>query len=119
MDENRTPFPPPQAGCPPSPMALPHQREARLVHLTIILIFGLLALACVGGGIVGILYGATSETKLDMFGVHLSTGHVGIAFVGIGLIIGYFTMRSVLRNQYQLAALPPDYDRTQRKRRRR
>lgn len=56
----------------------------------------------------GIIYGATSETKLDIFGVHLSTGHVGVAFVGIGLIIGFFTVRAVLRSQHDLAKLPPD-----------
>lgn len=100
-----------------------HQRAAMPLYLMIILIFGLLALACVGGGIVAIIRSATSETKFDIFGVHLSTGHVGVAFVGIGLIVGYFTVRTVLRNEYQLAALPPDYpapprDRTKRKPRR-
>jgi hypothetical protein len=89
--------------------AEPHQRAAMPLHRTIVLIFGLLALACIGGGIVGIIYSATSETKLDIFGVHLSTGHVGVAFVGLGLIIGYFTVRSVLRSQYMLAALRPDH----------
>lgn len=85
-----------------------HQRAAMPLHKMIVLVFGFLALVCVGGGIVAIIYGATSETKFDFLFVHLGTQHVGVAFVGIGLIVGYFTVRSVLRNQRELAALPPD-----------
>jgi hypothetical protein len=85
-----------------------HQEEAMPLHLSIVRIFGFLALACIGGGIYAIYRGANSDTKLDILGAHLSTGSVGVAFVGIGLIIAFFTVRSVLRNQRDLAALPPD-----------
>lgn len=85
-----------------------HQLAAVPLHKMIVLVFGLLAFVCIGGGIVGIIYGATSETKLDFLFVHLGTQHVGVAFVGIGLIVAYFTVRSVLRSQHELAALPPD-----------
>lgn len=74
----------------------------------IVVIFGLLALACVGGGVYAIFRSANADTTLDILGAHLSTGSVGVAFVGIGLIIGFFTVRAVLRNQRDLAALPPD-----------
>jgi hypothetical protein len=89
------------------PLAAPvHQRTALPLHQLIVLVFGFLAFACIVGGIVGIYFNAKSDTGLEIFGVHLSTGHVGVAFVGLGLIIGLFMVRAVLRSQRELAALP-------------
>jgi hypothetical protein len=96
-----------------------HQEAAMPLHKMIVLIFGFLALVCVGGGITGIIYEAKSDTKLDIFGAQLSTGHVGVAFVGLGLIIAYLTVRAVLRNQETLASLPADEDKRQPTRQRR
>src|SRR5258708_2945486 len=68
------------------------QHAALPLHVLIVRISGCLSFACVLGGITGIYSNAKADTKLDIFGAHLSTGHVGVAFVGIGLIIGLFTV---------------------------
>ena len=92
----------------PRPMARPHQEAARSVHVLIIVIFGVLALACIGGGVLAIIANAHSNTELSILGAQLTTGHVGVAFMGIGVIMAFFTVRAVLRSQRDLAALPPD-----------
>ena len=66
------------------------------LFLVIVSIFGLLALACIGGGIYAIYRNSVASTNFDFLGFHLSTGHVGVAFVGIGLATAYFTTRAVL-----------------------
>jgi hypothetical protein len=96
-------------------MAERHQKAAIPLHIIIVGIFGFLALACIGGGIYAIAANAKSKTDLDIFGVHLSTGHVGVAFVGIGLIIALLSVRAVLKNQHALATLTPDYPVRRRK----
>ena len=85
-----------------------HQREAAPLHRQIVTVFGILAFTCVIGGIVAIISSAESKTEFDIFGVHLTTGHVGVAFVGIGLLTAFFTVRAVLKNQRDLAKLPSD-----------
>ena len=93
---------------PPAPMARPHQHAALPLHFLIVAIFGLLALTSIGGGIYAITRDSESDTKLKILGAELSTGHVGVALVGIGFIITFFTVRAVLKNQHDLAALPSD-----------
>jgi hypothetical protein len=93
---------------PPVAMARPHQEAAMFLHITIVTLFGILALGCIGGGIYAVYHNALSPTDFSLLGAHFSTGHVGVAFIGIGLLVAYFSVRSVLRNQRELAALPPD-----------
>lgn len=95
--------------------APPHQRAAAPLHKLIVVVFGALAFACIAGGILAILWNATSSTEFSLFGARLTTGHVGVAFVGIGLVVAYFTVRAVLKNQRELAALPSDYRRRRMK----
>lgn len=92
----------------PPAMAVPHQIAALRLHILIVCIFGVLALTSIAGGIYAIVVNATSPTVFRIFGAELSTGHVGVALVGIGFIITFFTVRSVLKNQRDLAALPSD-----------
>lgn len=89
-------------------LAAMHQREAMPLHSRIITIFGLLSAMCVIGGIVGIIWNAVEKTKFSLFGMELTTGHVGVAFVGIGMVTALFTVRAVLKSQHDLAALPAD-----------
>jgi len=88
--------------------AMEHQRAASRLHIWIVCIFGILAFTCIVGGIVAVCQNAKSETEFNIFGAHLTTGHVGVAFVALGLIIAYFTVRSVLNNQRDIAALPTE-----------
>jgi hypothetical protein len=74
------------------PRAMPHQRAAMPLHTLIVVTFGLLALASIAGGVVAIVRSAKSNTEFSLLGAKLSTGDVGVALVGIGLIIAYFTL---------------------------
>jgi len=83
-----------------------HQREALSLHTLIVKISGILAFVCILGGILALLVGGSAETSIDLFGAKLTTTHVGVAFVGIGLLVGYFTVKLVLKNQRDLANIP-------------
>jgi hypothetical protein len=85
------------------------------LHTLIVLTFGLLALASIAGGVVAIVRSAKSNTEFSLLGAKLSTGDVGVALVGIGLIIAYFTVRAVLKSARDLAALPLDKPRKPKK----
>lgn len=99
------------------PKAKPHMEAARALHILIVSIFGILALTCIGGGIYAIVVNSVSKTEIDIFGAQIRTGHVGVAFVGIGLVITFFTIRAVLTNLRELAELPLDSPRTRRRKR--
>lgn len=62
----------------------------------IILLTTGVSIGCIVGGGFAIFRGLTADTKFKMFGVELSSQSVGVAFMGIGLVIGYFTFRGVL-----------------------
>ena len=82
-----------------------HQRAALPLHIIIVLLFGVLALGCIGGGIYAIHRNSLSPTEFSFLGIHLNTGHVGVAFVGLGVVAALFTVRSVLRSQRDLGRL--------------
>jgi hypothetical protein len=54
------------------------------------------------------MWGAVADTALTIVGISLKTTHVGVAFVGIGLITTYLAFRGVLKSQLALASLPPE-----------
>jgi len=70
----------------------------------IILLTSALSLGCIVGGVFAIWKGATSDTKFNMFGVELSSQSVGIAFMGIGLVTGFFTVRTVMDKAGELSS---------------
>jgi hypothetical protein len=52
-----------------------------------------LAFALIVGGVKAIMRTAKSNTEFSLLGVKLSTGvGVGVALVGIGLLLAYFTI---------------------------
>src|SRR5688572_1579673 len=59
-----------------------HVKAARKIHLSIIIIFGVLALTCIGGGIYAVSAKAVADSELSLLGARLKTQHVGAAFVG-------------------------------------
>jgi len=67
-------------------LVLRRQRTAILIVVT----FGL-AFASIVGGVIAIIRSAKSNTELSLLGVKLSPG-VGLALVGIGLLLAYFTI---------------------------
>lgn len=76
--------------------------------MVIVVIFGILALACIGGGVFAIVAKANAKTELQLWGAQVKTGHVGVAFVALGMLIALFTVKAVLKNQRDLARLPID-----------
>src|ERR1700752_183533 len=82
-----------------------HQRAASTLHIIIVLLFGVLALSCIGGGIYAVHRNSLSPSEFTFLGVHLNTGNVGVAFVGLGIVAAFFTVRSVLRSQRDLGEL--------------
>jgi hypothetical protein len=58
--------------------------------MLIVITFGLAFVSIVGGA-VAIIRSAKSNTELGLLGVKVSTG-VGVALVGIGLLLAYFTI---------------------------
>ena len=93
------------------PMAAPHERAAAPIHILIVITVALLVLVSIVGGIVAIVHGSTAKTEFSLLGADISTGDVGVALVGIGLLIAYFTSRAVLKGSRGLAALPLDKSR--------
>lgn len=78
----------------------------------IITTFGLLALSSTFGGILAIILNAQGESELYLLGAKLSTGYMGPVFVSSGLLIAWFTVKTVLNNAKEFATLfsSEDYD---------
>ena len=74
-----------------------HASAAMPLFFFIVFVVGLLALACIGGGIYAIFNKEVADTTFELWSFHLKTGHVGVAIVGIGLATALFTIHSVLK----------------------
>lgn len=85
-----------------------HLSAARPVLTAVLVVMGVLSLVAVIGGVAAIIWNATSPTNFTLLGATLSTGHVGVAFAGMGLLCMLFVVRAVLNNIRHLATLPPD-----------
>ena len=81
-----------------TPAAVRQQRAAAPIHILIVLISGLLALFSVTSGILAIAAGSKTNTECSFLDAELSAGDVGIALIAIGLLITYFTTRSLLKS---------------------
>jgi hypothetical protein len=87
-------------------VGIKHQGEALPLHVLIVKLSGFISFVCVLGGILAILLSSSATTSFELLGAKFNTTHVGVAFVGIGLLVGYFTVRAVLKNQQELAQIP-------------
>jgi AbiTii len=94
-----------------------HVEAASSLFKVMILIVGALAIVITGGGIYAIVKSATSETKIDMFGLSVSTGHVGVAFVSLGVILLILVYKNITSNIYKLSALPDNAPRKKKEKR--
>jgi hypothetical protein len=79
--------------------AAKHQRARLPLQQLIATVFGVLALVCVGVGIYAMVANARAKTEFGVLGAHLTAGQVGVAFVGLGLVIGLFVVRVVLKKR--------------------
>lgn len=75
-----------------------HIQEARPIHTVILLLTGILSLVSCVGGIIAIFWNAFAPSEINMLGLHVSTGHVGVAFAALGVISMFLVSRSVLKN---------------------
>lgn len=88
--------------------AASHMEVAIPVLKRSLLLTAILGAFCIGGGIVAIIWHSLSPTQIDILGMTVKTGHVGVAFTALGVIALIVGVRSVNKNLYKLAALPPD-----------
>jgi hypothetical protein len=84
-----------------------HVRVARPVHMGVLVVVCVLALAAIGGGCYAIYRGAAADSEFDLLGAHIKTTHVGVAFVALGIVMVLFTLRRLMQSVERLAALPP------------
>ena len=62
------------------------------------IIAGILGLTCIVGGVYGIYKNAQGTTEIGLFGAHLSTANVGVAFVFIGVVtLGRVVFKAIKR----------------------
>src|SRR5436190_388556 len=59
-------------------------------------------------GALGIVWNAFSPTEFSFSGLKLSTGSVGVAIVGLGVVALILVNRRTMKALETLAALPPD-----------
>jgi hypothetical protein len=65
--------------------------------IMIVIVFAILALACIGAGIYAIYSRSMADTTFDFFGLHLKSGHVGVALVVVGIAFLFFITRTILK----------------------
>jgi hypothetical protein len=79
------------------PLAVPDHRAATPIHILVVITCGLLAVISIGGGIVAIVHGSKADAEFSLLDAELSTADVGVALIGFGLLIAYFTNRALLK----------------------
>jgi hypothetical protein len=85
-----------------------HVSAATPVLKLSLLLTAILGALAIGGGIVAIIWGSVSPTEIHILGMNVKTGNVGVAFTALGIIALIAGIRSVNKNLYKLAALPPE-----------
>jgi len=89
---------------PPHP-APAHIEAANPVIIATIWITGIVGFSCVLGGIFAIYRNAVSPSEVELFGSKLTTGHVGVAFVFIGVVVFGAVVRKAFRTIVELGRI--------------
>jgi glycerol-3-phosphate acyltransferase PlsY len=76
--------------------------------MTILVVFGILAALATLTGAYSLYLGTSGTTEVAIFGGHLGTTSVGVALIGIGLVVALLSSKSVLKSMADLASLPFD-----------
>ncbi len=75
-----------------------HLKAAAPIIMGGMIIAGILGLTCIVGGVYGIYKNAQGTTEIGLFGAHLSTANVGVAFVFIGVVtLGRVVFKAIKR----------------------
>lgn len=85
-----------------------HVEAAKPILLAALFVVCVLAAMAIGGGVVAIIWNTQSSTEFDILGATLTTGHVGVAFTALGLIVMLFVALKVIKQLHKLAKLPKD-----------
>lgn len=72
-------------------------RDRQPVFIVMLVIVGVVALTCVGGGILAIIFGSNADSAIELFGQRLRTAHVGVAFVFLGVVSMAYIFRAAVR----------------------
>lgn len=71
-------------------------RAAEPTFKMALLVTGAVACAAIGGGIVAVIWDAKANTQFDLFGMNLTTTHVGVAMVGLGIAASVIVGRKIV-----------------------
>lgn len=77
-------------------------KAAKPIIILGLVVIGIVGFACVLGGIFAIYRNATSPSEVTLFGNKLTTGHVGVAFVFIGVVVLGAVIRKAFKTTVQL-----------------
>ena len=83
-----------------------HIFSAKSLLTWALVIAGLFGGLTIGAGVVAIIWNAVSPTNFDVFGFKLTTGHVGVALIGIGAATLIAIVRRIMQTIERLGALP-------------
>jgi hypothetical protein len=83
-----------------------HIRAGKGIIKLGIVVAGLAGLVCVIGGIYAIYRNALSPSQVELFGSKVTTGHVGVAFVFIGLVVLWAVIRNANKTLVELGKIP-------------
>ena len=72
-------------------------RAAEPTFRLALLVTGAVAFAAIGGGIVAIIWDANANTQFAFLGLELTTTHVGVAMVGLGIAAAVTVGRRIIR----------------------
>jgi hypothetical protein len=82
-----------------------HIRASESIIKTALWITGLFAAAAIGAGVVAIVWNAVSPTQFNFVGLDLTTGHAGVALIGLGAATLVLVVRRIMRALERLGAL--------------
>lgn len=82
-----------------------HVESAKPILKIMLIITGIIAALTIIGGIFGIIWNSLSPTEMNILGIKVSTGHVGVAFTAFGVIAEILIFKAVLKNIYKLSSL--------------
>jgi hypothetical protein len=81
-------------------------RAAESTFKTALLVTGAIAFTAIGGGIMAIIWDTKADTRFNFLGLSLTTTHVGVAMVGLGVAAAILVGRKTLHTIERIGAGP-------------
>ena len=83
-----------------------HMKAGSAVLLTGMIGAFLAAILCICGGIVTLYANPNAPTSIDIWGAKITTGHVGVAFIFIGVVVMGFVIKGAFSTLVSLGTEP-------------